>query len=184
MTKVILVCSGQTDWDSNGRIQSLLDIPLNAEGYRQAKEVAEELSDMRMDAIYSGSLSRAYQTARIIAQPHKLKVKKLKAFDDIDYGIWQGVLLDEIKKKHRKSYSLWRARPLYSKPPKGEAIKDVQQRVIVHTEKLLARHRRQIFCLVSHPIINTVIKCHFLKQNLDKIWKMLPETGSWEILEA
>ena len=184
MTKLMLICSGQTDWDSDGRIQGLLDIPLNAEGYRQAKEAAEELSDMRIDAIYSGTLSRSYQTARIIAPLHKLKVKKLKAFDDIDYGMWQGVLLEEIKKKHKKSYNLWRSKPLYSKPPKGEAIKDVQHRVVVNIEKLLVKHKRQIISLVSHPAINTIIKCHLLKQDLGKIWEVLPEAGSWEILQA
>lgn len=184
MTKVILACNGRTDWNSNGRIQGLLDIPLNAEGYRQAKEVAEELSDMRIDAVYSGALCRTYQTARIIAQPHKLKVKKITAFNDINYGTWQGMLVDDVKKKHKKSYGLWRSRPLYSKPPKGEGIKEVEQRVVSNVEKLVARHKHQILCLVSHPIINTVIKCHFLKQDLNKIWEILPETGSWEILEA
>ena len=184
MTKLILVNQSQTDWDSEHRIQGLIDMPLSAKGSRQSRILAEELSDMRIDAVYSSDLLRAYQTAEALVRPHKLKVRRLRALNDINYGLWQGILISEAQKKHKKSYRLWQTNPLCSKPPKGEGIKEAYQRVSVQIEKLAAKHKQQVTCIVSHPAISALIKCHFLKQDLNNLWSVLPEVGTWEILEV
>ena len=76
MTKIILVRHGQTAWTADNRIQGWLDIKLNEKGLKQAKIIAKALKRKKIDAIYSSELSRAYETARIIARSHKLKVIK------------------------------------------------------------------------------------------------------------
>ncbi|MCU6708340.1 histidine phosphatase family protein [Paenibacillus sp. J5C_2022] len=60
---------GQTDWNANGIIQGQTDIPLNKEGFRQAKAVADRLSeDERIwDYVISSDLRRARATAEEIA---------------------------------------------------------------------------------------------------------------------
>lgn len=60
---------GQTDWNANGIIQGQTDIPLNMEGLRQAKAVAERLAeDKRIwDCVISSDLLRARVTAEEIA---------------------------------------------------------------------------------------------------------------------
>ncbi|MEA3329065.1 MAG: histidine phosphatase family protein [Candidatus Omnitrophota bacterium] len=184
MTKLILVNQNQTDWDCEHRIQGLIDMPLNTKGNRQSKVLAEELSDMKIDVVYSSDLLRAHQTAQAVARPHKLKVKKLKALNDINYGLWQGMLVSEAQKKHRKSYRLWQTTPLCSKPPKGEGIKEAYQRVSVQIEKLAVKHKQQVACVISHPAVNALIKCYFFKQDLNNFWNVLPEVGTWEILEV
>ncbi|MEA3560749.1 MAG: histidine phosphatase family protein, partial [Candidatus Omnitrophota bacterium] len=184
MTKLILVNQGQTDWDHEHRIQGLIDMPLNTGGNKQARAIAEGLSDMKIDVIYSSGLLRAYQTAEITAKLHKLKVKKLTALNDINYGLWQGMLVSEAGKKHKKSYRLWQTSPLYSKPPKGEGIKEAYQRVSAQIEKLAFKHKDHVICVISHPAINALIQCYFLKQDLNDAWTVLPELGTWKILEV
>lgn len=67
MTEICLVRHGQTDWNFNQIVQGREDIPLNENGRKQAEQSAELLSQEKWDIIISSPLSRAVETAEIIA---------------------------------------------------------------------------------------------------------------------
>ncbi|PFG31394.1 histidine phosphatase family protein [Paramicrobacterium agarici] len=68
MTQITFVRHGQTDWNLQRRIQGLTDIPLNDTGRAQARRTGEQLALDSWDAIVSSPLSRARETAEIIAR--------------------------------------------------------------------------------------------------------------------
>ena len=67
MTELYLVRHGETDWNRQRRIQGLTDIPLNETGRRQARDTGMLLRRRRWDGVFSSPLSRAVETASIIA---------------------------------------------------------------------------------------------------------------------
>jgi uncharacterized phosphatase len=67
MTSLYLVRHGETDWNAQRRIQGSTDIPLNAIGRGQAETTGRLLLRREWDGIYSSPLSRAFETASIIA---------------------------------------------------------------------------------------------------------------------
>lgn len=74
MTELYLVRHGETDWNLQHRIQGSTDIPLNATGREQAATTGRLLARRQWDAIVSSPLSRAFETASIIAAATGLPV--------------------------------------------------------------------------------------------------------------
>ena len=58
---------GETDWNLQRRIQGSTDVPLNETGRAQARRVGQLLAGRTWDAIVASPLSRAFDTASIIA---------------------------------------------------------------------------------------------------------------------
>ena len=68
------------------------DLPLSAEGERQADLLAARLSSEHLDAIYASPLERAVRTAEPIARGRGLDVRTRDALIEIDYGTLQGTI--------------------------------------------------------------------------------------------
>jgi broad specificity phosphatase PhoE len=80
---------GETDWNALHRLQGWTDRPLNETGRRQAVELADALKGIRLDAIYSSTLSRSRDTARTVAG-NTMTVKSLDGLRERNYGHYQG----------------------------------------------------------------------------------------------
>jgi probable phosphoglycerate mutase len=74
MTIIGIVRHGVTDWNQQGRAQGQRDVPLNAEGIRQAELLGARLAEEAWDYIYTSDLSRARATAERIAAALKMQV--------------------------------------------------------------------------------------------------------------
>ena len=59
MTQVILVRHGETEWNVEQIFRGRIDIELNETGVKQAELLAEYLSNLKIDAVYSSPLKRA-----------------------------------------------------------------------------------------------------------------------------
>jgi probable phosphoglycerate mutase len=94
-----LIRHGKTDWNALGKIQGQTDTLLNEEGLRQAKALAERLyrdADEKWDAIVSSDLSRARETARIIAERLQLPLLPSDArLRERGFGEIEGTTEDE-----------------------------------------------------------------------------------------
>jgi len=94
--KICIIRHGETDWNVIGRLQGREDIPLNENGMTQAKNCGLALESNVWTAVVTSTLSRAKQTAEIIAN-----VLNISQFhDDVDlvecdYGKASGLTADE-----------------------------------------------------------------------------------------
>jgi broad specificity phosphatase PhoE len=99
MAVLLLARHGETDWNAAQRWQGHADVPLNARGIQQARELAETLRDIPLDAIYASDLSRAHDTARIVGETKGLPVTTMTALREVDVGSWSGLTNPEIAAK-------------------------------------------------------------------------------------
>lgn len=105
--RIILIRHGQTQWNSEGRVQGRTDIPLNARGMAQAEAVGEWLSGRKIDAVYASPLMRAHDTAKAIADRHNLCVKLLDEMIEIEFGLWEGKTSRELSKEFPEFWVDW-----------------------------------------------------------------------------
>ncbi|MGO2658219.1 histidine phosphatase family protein [Mycetocola reblochoni] len=92
---------GQTDWNLAGRLQGSSDIPLNDTGRQQARDAVEVLRDHgdRWSAVVSSPLSRARETAEIIADGLGLELgPSYHELIERDYGEAEGVVEAEVER--------------------------------------------------------------------------------------
>ena len=99
MTTILLARHGETDWNREGRWQGWADAPLNETGRAQARELADQLRSTPFDAVYSSDLSRAHETAEIVAAPHGMPVIPDPGLREIDVGSWSGLTRAELKER-------------------------------------------------------------------------------------
>src|SRR2546421_2092518 len=91
MTTLLLVRHGETDWNADGRLQGHTDRPLSDFGRRQARQLAEELANESLEAIYASDLARARETAEIVGKRLGLPVVLEPELREKDWGTGEGL---------------------------------------------------------------------------------------------
>lgn len=92
LTTFALIRHGQTDWNAERRLQGSTDIPLNDVGRAQARDAVAALSGSDWDAIVSSPLSRAAETADLIAAGLGLSVaRRVPELAERSYGPAEGL---------------------------------------------------------------------------------------------
>src|SRR5262249_49259159 len=137
MLQIVLIRPGTTDFDAQGRIQGTLDIPLNEQGHQEVERTSGELAALGIETIYCSDCQPAVHTAEILGEPLAGKVKRLGNLENVDLGLWQGMLIEEVRVKQPKVYRQWQDQPDCVCPPEGEMLSDARSRVQAAMSKLL-----------------------------------------------
>ena len=155
---LLLVRHGETVWNAEGRVQGQQNSPLSERGREQGRLVAERLSKMKVNAIYSSDLARARRTAEVIAAPHGLTVKPARALRERSFGVLEGKTLEEAGRSQGIWFLAWQADRLHHAPPDGENQPDMCHRVMEALRAIAGAHPGQTVVVVTHggPIKSAV----------------------------
>ena len=94
--KLYVTRHGQTDWNLLQKIQGKADIALNDTGRKQARITRDQLQDVPFDILFVSPLKRAYETAVIINEPHRVPIVKDERIIERDFGILEGSRLKDL----------------------------------------------------------------------------------------
>jgi probable phosphoglycerate mutase len=172
-TKAILYLlrHGATEGGTEKRFIGQTDILLSDIGRRQAQWWQEELSSIKFDAIYCSDLSRAIETAQIVANKQRAGIQIKPNLREINLGDWDGIAMQEIREKYPDS---WRKRGEQMdryRPPNGENLQDLQDRVLTMVESI-DFNQIQKALIVSHAGVNRVLLCHILNKSLKDVFQI------------
>ena len=185
--KLILIRHGQTQWNSESRVQGRTDIPLNDKGRLQAAAIAERLKDNRFDAVYASPLSRAKETAETIAKHQGVEVTVDEDLIEIQFGKWEGLTSPEINKTYPELFADWGwiERPEACKEMAAESQQEIVARSLRFLERIESRHEDDArILIVGHTMPTKMIIAHFIGLPYNRIRSLRVENCAYNELET
>lgn len=137
---IYLIRHGETSANVEKRFAGVTDVELTEKGVGQAILAGEKLKDIQFDAIYSSTLKRAHETAKIIAKHQTVEVEALDTLKEMNFGIWEDRKLSEIKAKDGALLNQWFIDFETFKVPEGESVKEMFDRVTTAYKTIIAPH--------------------------------------------
>ena len=171
MAELILARHGETAWNVEKVFRGRADVDLDRVGLKQAELLGKYLSNWELEAIYSSPLRRALDTANMVARYQKVAVHVAEGLTDFDYGEWQSVPEQEVKKLYPALLNEWHSNPHKVRTPGGESLEDVRRRVVELINDILPRHRGNVL-LVSHRVVIKVLICYLLGLDNSHFWNI------------
>lgn len=184
MTKVHLIRHGETVDSDSRRYKGHIDVSLSEKGIEQVKRAALYLREKtEFKAIYCSDLSRAVNSAEIIASPFGLKPVIHEGLKERGFGVWEGMSFDEIKEKWPDAFASWAQNPVKFSPMDGESTLDVRDRAMQTFNELASKHKGDSIAIVAHGGINRVILCELLGIPLENIFRIEQDFAALNIIE-
>ena len=151
--KLLLIRHGQSQGNAERRIQGHADMPLTGRGRDQARALAQRLhhEEWPLSALYASDLSRAAETAKILAAPFGLPVISDERLREYDFGELNGAIWQEVEHLHP---DIWRSfdRDQQRPPiPGEEGHQAFRTRLAGAMADITARHQDdEVVILVTH----------------------------------
>jgi len=183
MTQVVLIRPGATVYDEEGRVQGILDVPLSDRGESEVARLAERLAFAALAAVYCGPGESVVRTADAVARASGLRPKRLDDLRNLDQGLWQGLQLDEIKRRNLKLFRQWQDDPRTICPPQGETVEEALSRVKAALKPLIRRHRDETIGVVAGEPLAQLIAAHLRNDPRTQITEDVP-TGGFEWIDV
>ncbi|HSR14089.1 MAG TPA: histidine phosphatase family protein [Thermodesulfobacteriota bacterium] len=182
-TTVFLVRHGETEWNREEVFRGRIDCPLNESGRAEGRALGEFLAGREIHGIYSSPLSRAAETAALIAGDRRLPVVTDPAFTDLDFGEWQGLPLKEVREKYAEQYREWRERPGRITFPGGESLDLVRARAWAGLLRIVREKEGQTLLIVTHRVVTKILLCAALGLDTSHFWQIRQDTTAVNCLE-
>jgi len=157
-THLYLARHGQTQWNKVHRFQGQLDSKLTEVGKQQAENLAQQLTDQKIDLIISSSLGRAVSSANICQQQLNVPLLTIDTLIERDLGHWQGLHVDNIKNDRNYHEILHQFTDL--KPTDGESALACGKRIEQSLTLLAQRYPSKNLLVIFH---GEALRCFLAK---------------------
>lgn len=157
-TRLLLVRHGQTSWNAQGLWQGHEGPGLTAEGRAQADRLARSLharsrhenADRPWTRVIASDLTRAQQTAVVVAELLSLPLEFDKRLRELDVGSWAGLSRGEIEKRDPETLRAFERGEPMIRPGGGESRIEIRERTHDFVCDMASHHAGQGVIVVTH----------------------------------
>lgn len=203
-TLLFILRHGQIEGHATKRFIGQTDICLDDQGKDQALKWHKVFGSIQFNAVYSSSLKRCLNTARLVCPHHGIHTDH--RLNEINMGTWDGKTFAEIKQDRPDEFNKRGSQIYQFRPDNGESFKDLSKRIlsffneIVEEEtKLKIKHlqnsadKPQIknksnvpgsrILAVTHAGVIRVLLCHIMEMNPEDLFKIKLDYGHLSVLK-
>jgi len=173
----IVLRHGESLWNKENKFTGWVDIELSKNGEQEAIVAGKKLNKYNFDNIITSDLKRAKKTALLLIKDKPIELKNQIIFTvsetvkERNYGDLTGIVKGELKEKYgEEQMHKWR-RSYYERPPNGENLEDVQNRVAPFFDEIilpLLKEDKNVI-LVSHGNALRALFVHLGLKNKETI---------------
>jgi len=166
-TEIILIRHGETEWNSQRRMQGHSNSDLSSVGQAQIQALGQWMKIVPFDHIYSSDSLRAKQTAEAITQysGHELKIDlRLR---EKNLGVFEGLTSEEARERHPEVFRLFKTAGSKYVIDEGESTQQLQDRALEIVNEIRIKHPEERVLLVTHGGFIRVVMKHSLGLSLE-----------------
>ena len=166
-TGIILIRHGETEWNSQQRMQGHSNSDLSSVGQAQIQALGQWMKIVPFDHIYSSDSLRAKQTAEAITQfsGHELKIDlRLR---EKNLGVFEGLTSEEARERHPEVFRLFKTAGSKYVIDEGESTQQLQDRALEIVDEIWIKHPEERVLLVTHGGFIRVVMKHSLGLSLE-----------------
>jgi len=181
---IVLVRTSPTRWDEEGRLCGDADVPPTSDGL---SSLTQDIRRASIDALREGMTSvfcgpddLSQQCAALLKSNPETRVKPMRELRELNLGLWDGVLRDELGGRFPRVYSKWRDTPGQVAPPQGESLEVVHERIRDQWSKSFKRLRAadKVVGLVLRPYAWCAFNCWLRGRSLSDAWEVMRDAPS------
>ena len=172
-TEIILIRHGETEWNSQQRMQGHSNSDLSSVGQAQIQALGQWMKIVPFDHIYSSDSLRAKQTAEAITKfsGHELKIDlRLR---EKNLGVFEGLTSEEARKRHPEVFRLFKTAGSKYVIDEGESTQQLQDRALEIVDEIRIKHPGEHVLLVTHGGFIRVVMKHSLGLSLESPTRFL-----------
>ena len=166
-TEIILIRHGETEWNSQKRMQGHSNSNLSEVGRGQIQELGELMKNVSFDHIYSSDSLRTSQTAEAITQYSGHTLQFDQRIREKNLGVFEGLTSTEAKERHPEVYRLFKTAGANYVIDEGESTQQLLERALEFSEEIRLRHPQERVVMVTHGGVVRVLMKYALGLSID-----------------
>ncbi len=171
MASLVLIPWAETCWSAEGRVVSGTPLPLTPAGISQAQSWGKAL--VGLDRLVCSDERASVETATLVAGETRARRKQLPELAEVDVGLWDGLTIDELKRRYPKIFKRWYDDPTSVRPPEGEDLLEASHRLRAAIEQVTRKMGKSDTGVVLGPLAFGVVRCIVESRGIHEVRSMM-----------
>ena len=172
-TEIIFIRHGETEWNSQQRMQGHSNSDLSSVGQAQIQALGQWMKNVPFEFIYSSDSPRSKQTAEAITQFSGHELQFDQRLREKNLGVFEGLTSEEARERHPEVFRLFKTAGSKYVIDEGESTQQLQDRALEIVDEIRIKHLEERVLLVTHGGFIRVVMKHSLGLSLEKPTRFL-----------
>lgn len=168
-THIYLIRHGESEGNKSNLFLGHTDLDITEKGHAQAEMTAEFLKDIKVDAIYSSDLKRAYNTGLHTAKRKGMEIVKDENLREIFAGEWENRLFEDIVVEYEEDFKVWKENIGRARCTGGESVEELLERFVSAVKKIAKENEGKTVFIFTHATPIRVLRVALDGLLLDEI---------------
>lgn len=172
---VLLIRSGENEWDRCGRLAGKADLPLCEQARKDLADASARLDGVDLSIVLHADDQCSEATASMYARVVWCKARLVEDLADMDLGLWEGLRGQDLEEKAPTAYREWRENPLNVQVPEGESVMEASGRISAGLARAIEKLRSPDpgVGVVLRPIAYGLIRCWLTGRPVSELWEVM-----------